>query len=78
MFKIIGVILGLVLIGILGFVWYGYGKNTPEYLATFIKKNPSKAAIYFVKNDVVLVDKNSNKLMPLASTVKIIIANANQ
>lgn len=46
-------------------------KNT---ILDFIKKYPDKSAIKLVRNDINIVDLNSNIMMPLASTVKIIIA----
>ena len=49
-------------------------KPDTDFLIDFVKKNPEKASIYFVRNDSVLVDISSDKKFPLASTVKIIIA----
>lgn len=43
-------------------------------ILNFIKKNPNKAAIKLVRNDTVIAERNPNKIMPLASTVKIILA----
>ncbi len=44
--------------------------STANALADFIKENPEKAALYYVVNDSVKVDLNSNSMMPLASTLK--------
>ncbi|CAL2076593.1 serine hydrolase [Tenacibaculum sp. 190524A02b] len=40
----------------------------------FIKKHPQRSAIKIVRNKDIIANVNSNKIMPLASTVKIIIA----
>lgn len=45
-----------------------------EKVVEFIKNNPDKSAILLYKNDSLMVSLNPNKVMPLASTVKIIIA----
>ena len=51
-----------------------YLKNNPHYITSFIKENPNRSSIYLIRNDKVIIAHNENKLMPLASTVKIIIA----
>lgn len=43
-------------------------------IADFIKKNPDKSAIYLVQNGKVMASINADRKMPLASTLKIIIA----
>lgn len=40
----------------------------------FIKNNPDKSAILAIRNDSVIASLNINSLMPLASTLKIVIA----
>lgn len=40
----------------------------------FINANKNRASLYITRNDEVVVSLNENKLMPLASTVKIMIA----
>ena len=40
----------------------------------FINANKSRASFYFTRNDTVIAHLNENKLMPLASTVKIMVA----
>ncbi|MEP7254782.1 MAG: serine hydrolase [Ferruginibacter sp.] len=40
----------------------------------FINANKNRASVYITRNDTVLANLNENKLMPLASTVKIMIA----
>ncbi|MCB0698269.1 MAG: serine hydrolase [Chitinophagales bacterium] len=48
-----------------------HGQDT---IVHFIKDNPDKSSIYFRYNGKILVDINSDRAMPLASTVKIIVA----
>ncbi len=45
-----------------------------KYVLNFIKQYPNKSAIFLQRNDTVIAIQNPNKNMPLASTVKIIIA----
>lgn len=45
-----------------------------DSLLNFIVKNKSRSALYVVRNDTVLAKQNENKMMPLASTVKILVA----
>jgi D-alanyl-D-alanine carboxypeptidase len=45
-----------------------------DSVLNFILKNKNRAAVYLVQNDTVLAKLNENKLMPLASTVKILVA----
>lgn len=40
----------------------------------FINANKARASVYITRNDTVVCKLNENKLMPLASTVKILIA----
>jgi D-alanyl-D-alanine carboxypeptidase len=45
-----------------------------DSLINFIKRNKTKASVYVQKNDTAISTLNEHKLMPLASTVKIIVA----
>lgn len=45
-----------------------------DSLLNFIQQNKYKSSLYLKKNDSVIVRLNQNKMMPLASTAKIIIA----
>jgi D-alanyl-D-alanine carboxypeptidase len=45
-----------------------------EAILTHIQKHPSNVAFLLVRNDTILVSHQANKPMPLASTVKIVIA----
>lgn len=67
--KSLGIILLLLLL-IAGYFWLNAAKNIIDYIA----KNPSSGSIYVVKNGEVVLNKNADQLMPLASTVKIIVA----
>ena len=40
----------------------------------FIKTNKSKSSLFIVANDTVIASLNESKLMPLASTVKVLVA----
>ncbi|HVZ95646.1 MAG TPA: serine hydrolase [Chitinophagaceae bacterium] len=52
----------------------GNAQAGADSLLNFIKQNESRSSLYLVKNDTVIAALNENKLMPLASTVKIIVA----
>lgn len=45
-----------------------------DYAARFAIENPHKSAMLIVRNDTVLIEQNIKKQMPLASTMKLIIA----
>lgn len=49
-------------------------KDKESKVISFMKDNPDKIAITLIRNDSVIVDVNSSKVMPLASTVKILVA----
>jgi len=51
-----------------------YLKPNKDTVLNFLKDNPEKSAIKLVRNGEVLVERSATKMMPLASTVKIIIA----
>lgn len=68
--KIIGILIAIIAIVII-YLWVNY---SPSTIIRYISKHPSSGSIYVVKNESILIDKNSDNLMPLASTVKIIIA----
>lgn len=52
----------------------GIFAQSNNVIADFISKNPDKSAIYLVQDGKGLTDINADRKMPLASTVKIIIA----
>jgi D-alanyl-D-alanine carboxypeptidase len=49
-------------------------RNDTMFVINFLKQNPKRSSLYFIQNDSVLIATGEKKLMPLASTVKIIIA----
>jgi D-alanyl-D-alanine carboxypeptidase len=49
-------------------------QDNAQYIANFIKNNPDKVSIYLLRNDTVLIAQQENRMMPLASTVKLIVA----
>ena len=51
-----------------------YGQDNADSMLNFISANRARAAVYLVQNDTVLVGLNENKMMPLASTLKIMVA----
>jgi len=69
---VIGVIIGLVVL--LGAIGAYYFKPSEQLVLNFIKDNPNKSAIKLIRNDSIIAERNPNKVMPLASTVKIILA----
>lgn len=69
---VFGVIAAMILI--LGGIGVWYFLPDKNHIADFIVEHPDKSAIQLVRNDSVLIDFQSDKMMPLASTVKIIIA----
>lgn len=71
-FSSIGIMFGfIVLAGAYGLYDIVPGE---DFVLTFIRNNPDKSAILVLRNDTVLARQNADKLMPLASTVKIILA----
>ncbi len=71
---IFGILLLFSLMLLLGFV-LGKTAHPPETdIVKFIENNPDRSAIKWMRNDSVVVDNNSDKMMCLASTVKIILA----
>lgn len=66
------VIVAVVLLSIL--IAFLHLRNYPPYITRFIIENPNRSSIYLIRNNEVILAHNENKLMPLASTVKIIIA----
>jgi D-alanyl-D-alanine carboxypeptidase len=68
----LGIVVGFVIItGAFGVFYFLPNENT---VLDFIKNNPDKSAILLARNDTIFAKQNEDKVMPLASTVKIIIA----
>lgn len=51
-----------------------YGQSNADSMLQFISNNRSKASLYLIRNDTLLAKLNELNLMPLASTVKLLIA----
>ena len=51
-----------------------YFKPDKEAVLNFIKNNPQRTAILFNRNDTTIAARNTDRIMPLGSTMKIIIA----
>ncbi len=49
-------------------------QTTADSLANFIAANKNRASIYLIQNDTILAKLNEQVMMPLASTVKILVA----
>ena len=69
---LIGIIVAIVII--LGAIGINYFKPDANLVLNFIKENPDRTAIKLVRNDSLIAEQNPNKQMPLASTVKIMLA----
>ncbi|WP_019376141.1 serine hydrolase [Virgibacillus halodenitrificans] len=77
MFLYIFISIGIVvLLLVMGFFWLSHWTKKPDadYVLKFIAKNPERASLSVIKNGKSLVNVQSNRLLSLASTVKIIIA----
>lgn len=73
--KILIIVTVLVVIAIVaGVITVNYFKSNENIVLNFIKENPDRAAIQLYTNDKLIAEKNPNKIMPLASTVKTILA----
>ena len=51
-----------------------YSQNNADSLLNFIKENKTRSSLFLRKNDTIIAQLNEDRLMPLASTVKIIVA----
>lgn len=68
----VGVLLTLLLVLFSVAVYFFFPSK--ERVLTAIKDTPDNSAITIFKNDSLIVDYNADRIMPLASTVKIILA----
>ncbi|MNI09802.1 hypothetical protein D3C73_628880 [compost metagenome] len=59
--------------GLMGIAAWAVKPNA-DYMWKFVKKHPDKASVSFVRNGEIMAEANPNRVMPLASTVKIIVA----
>ena len=75
--KIVGIVVGVIVLAFAGlatYAYFTYFNIEGDYVANFIAKNPNKSALYWMRNDSLIAEQNPDKKMPLASTVKTIIA----
>ncbi len=75
--KIVGIVvgvIGLAFAGLATYAYFAYFNIEGDYVANFIAKNPTKSALYWVRNDSLMAQQSPDRKMPLASTVKTIIA----
>ena len=73
--KIVFLLL-IVIVGVLitGFSLKKKQLSGAEYVLDFIKNNPNKSALTLLKNNTKITTLNENRMQPLASTLKIVIA----
>lgn len=77
MWKVLATGLGILAVlfsCVFAYFYFKYLRYEQDFVAEFLLKNPKKCAVCWVRNDSLLVEHRSDTLMPLASTVKIIIA----
>lgn len=58
----------------IGIGFYYLFKDDSEYVINFIDKNPGKVSLFIQENDKTVFHLNDDKLLPLASLFKIIVA----
>ena len=68
--KIIGILI-LVIVFLVVYLWMKY---SPKKIIEYISCNAKSGSVFLMKNGTVIMDKNADNLLPLASTVKIIVA----
>ncbi|MEQ1554112.1 MAG: serine hydrolase [Ferruginibacter sp.] len=56
------------------FCFYSKAQTADDSLLNFIATHKSNSSIYLLQNDTLVAHLNENKMMPLASTVKIFVA----
>ncbi len=75
--KIIAIVVGSLVLSfgaLATYAYFAYYKVDGDYVANFINENPGKSALYWMRNDTLVAGQNPDRKMPLASTVKTIIA----
>ncbi len=55
-------------------VSFAQAQTTADSLLNFINANRARASLYLMQNDTLVAKLNESKMMPLASTVKILVA----
>lgn len=64
----------LIIFALGAFKMSGAQVQEADSLLNFLSSHRKTSSLYFVKNDTVMARLNENKLMPLASTVKMLVA----
>ncbi len=64
----------LLLIFILSIAFSAIAQSRADSMLNFIKANKTRASLYLLQNDTLVAQLNETKMMPLASTVKILVA----
>ncbi|GED14620.1 serine hydrolase [Aneurinibacillus migulanus] len=61
---------------VLGIGSYVFSKkaSTPDAMLSFIKENPERASLHYIRNGEVAATSHSEQMMPLASAVKTVLA----
>ncbi len=77
MWKVLATGLGVLAVlfsCVFAYFYFKYLRYEEDFVAEFLLKNPKKCAVFWVRNDSLLVGHRSDTLMPLASTAKTIVA----
>jgi D-alanyl-D-alanine carboxypeptidase len=76
MLKKILIVVGIIgaVIFLIAFIFIRYFRPEAKTVVDFLKNNPERSAVYVIRNGKTLLDLRSDRKMPLASTVKIIVA----
>jgi D-alanyl-D-alanine carboxypeptidase len=76
MLKNILIVVGILVavLGLIAFAFTRYFRPDAKTVVEFLKNNPDRSSVYLVRNGDVTLDLRSDRKMPLASTVKIIVA----
>lgn len=68
----VGILIGIVIVLFVALAWYMY--PDPQRVLQFMKNNPDRSAVLLLENDTIVSRHEADKVLPLASTVKIIVA----
>lgn len=77
MWKVLATGLGVLAVlfsCVFAYFYFKYLRYEEDFVAEFLLKNPKKCAVFWLRNDSLLVGHRSDTLMPLASTAKTIVA----
>ncbi len=76
MLKNILIVVGILLavLALIAFVFNRYFRPEAKTVVEFLKNNPERSSVYVVRNGKMTLNLRSDRKMPLASAVKIIVA----